>query len=75
MIAKRIKEKLHIEIDYVPNDYINKEDWELNIFLNGNKINTISNFSLIKKDLCFNEIFEEAKTSVKNELWGKHVNL
>ncbi|MCM1437773.1 MAG: hypothetical protein NC131_00985 [Roseburia sp.] len=71
MKANRITEKLHIEVEYLPNGYIERYDeWELHISVNddlrGNHYLTPSACYL--KDLTLNEILQEIKQAVQEEL-------
>ena len=62
---KRIRDKLHIEIDYTPND--DGDDWELNVTVNGEGQGLVP-FGCSLPDLTLNRILDETKEIVEESL-------
>ena len=76
MKAKRIKEQLHIVVDYCPNDYIkNGDDWELHISVsindNAGEQHNLTPFGIRLKDLTVNELVKEIKDVIEEEYFDK----
>lgn len=69
---KRIKERLHIEVDYIPNGHFEDgDDWELCISVNDDKnTHTITPFGKSMKDLTVNELVKEIKDIIEEEMFG-----
>ena len=69
---KRMTEKLHITIDYIPNDnYEQGDDWELSISVNDDTTgrHNFTPFGVRLKDLTLRQILERVKESVEEELF------
>lgn len=62
---KRIRDKLHIEIDYTPND--DGDDWELNVTVN-EEGRCLIPFGCSLPDLTLNRILDETKEIVEEVL-------
>lgn len=69
---KRIKEKLHITVDYLPNNHFEDgDDWELRISVNEDNAgpSNITPFGKSLKDLTVNELVKEIKDAIEEELF------
>ena len=62
---KRIRDKLHIEIEYTPND--DGDDWELRVNVNGEGQGVVP-FGCSLPDLTLNQILKETKEIVEEVL-------
>ena len=69
---KRIKEKLNIEVEYLPNDYLEDgDDWELRISVNEDNAGPHNTpFGKSLKDLTVNELVQYIKEAIEEELFG-----
>ena len=68
-MAKRIKEKLKILIEYSPNDY--EDDWELNVTVNNEHSQSLTTFGGRTPDLTLGLILSETKDLVEEMLEEK----
>lgn len=69
---KRIKEELHVKVDYLPNNYLDDgDDWELYISVNddGKGPHNITPFGKSQKDLTVNELLKEIKDAIEEEIF------
>lgn len=70
---KRIKEELHIKVDYLPNGHFEiDDDWELKISVNDNCAcdAAIRPFGKSMKNLTVNELVKEIKDKIEEEVFG-----
>lgn len=70
---KRIKNKLEIKVEYLPNDYLDDGDcWELNISVNEDNAGThnITPFGKNQKDLTVNELLKNIKDAIEEEIFN-----
>ena len=71
---KRIKEKLEIKVEYLPNDYFDDgDDWELHISVNEDNAGPHNPVPLGKslKDLTVNELVQYIKEAIEEELFNE----
>lgn len=69
---KRIKEELHIRVDYYPNGYVEDgDDWELHISVNDDNAgqHNLTPFGKSLKDLTVNELVKEIKEAIEEEIF------
>lgn len=69
---KRIKEELHVKVDYLPNNHHgDDDDWELHISVNNDDTgpHNITPFGKSQKDLTVNELLKEIKDAIEEELF------
>lgn len=69
---KRIKEELHIRVDYYPNDHLEDgDDWELHISVNEDNAgpHNLTPFGKSLKDLTVNELVKEIKEAIEEEMF------
>ena len=69
---KRIKEKLEIKVEYLPNDYFDDgDDWELHISVNEDNAgpHNLVPFGKSVKDLTVNELVQYIKEAIEQELY------
>lgn len=69
---KRIKEKLEIRVEYLPNDYLEDgDDWELYISVNEDNAgpHNITPFGKSLKGLTVNELVQYIKEAIEEELF------
>lgn len=67
---KRIKEKLEIRVEYLPNDYLEDgDDWELHISVNEDNAgqHNLVPFGKSLKDLTVNELVQYIKEAIKDK--------
>ena len=70
---KRIKEKLEIKVEYLPNDYFDDgDDWELHISVNEDNAgpHNLVPFGKSLKDLTVNELVQYIKEAIEEELFN-----
>lgn len=71
---KRIKEKLEIKVEYLPNDYFDDgDDWELHISVNEDNAGShnLVPFGKSLKDLTVNELVQYIKEAIEEELFNE----
>ncbi len=69
---KRIKEKLEIRVEYLPNDYLDDgDDWELHISVNEDNTgpHNLVPFGKSLKDLTVNELVQYIKEAIEEEIF------
>lgn len=71
---KRIKEKLEIRVEYLPNNYLEDgDDWELSISVNEDNAgpHNLTPFGKSLKDLTVNELVQHIKEAIEEEIFDK----
>ena len=71
---KRIKEKLEIKVEYLPNYYFDDgDDWELHISVNEDNAgpHNLVPFGKSLKDLTVNELVQYIKEAIEEELFNE----
>lgn len=63
---KRIKDKLTVLVEYNPNT--EEDDYELSITVNGGDTHTLTAFGCRLADMTLNEILQDVKEVIKEEL-------
>lgn len=70
---KRIKQKLHVKVDYLPYNYLEDgDDWELQISVNEDKSGpyNLTPFGKSLKDLTVNELVQYIKDVIEEEIFN-----
>lgn len=71
---KRIKEKLEIRVEYLPNNcFEDGDDWELHISVNEDNAgpHNLVPFGKSLKDLTVNELVQYIKEAIEEELFNE----
>lgn len=68
MKGNRITKKLHIELDYVPNDSKSKKSYELIIKVNDKIVKINPQWIFAGKDWTMSELLQELKEQIEIEL-------